>query len=175
MIGTFQALIVALLAVLPGALYTIAREANGATWAWRKTDGSNLILRFLSFSAVFHALLVPLTYYSYQRLIVNPVVAHGWPISWRWYALLLAYMALPYLVGVLTQKGRRVKGIRRVVALWNGSYEELRAWDRFFSSKPVGVMRFKLTNDEWKAGLFDDKSFASSYGEEGISTSPSNM
>jgi Family of unknown function (DUF6338) len=24
-----------------------------------------------------------------------------------------------------------------------------------------------LINDEWKSGLFDDKSFASSYGEEG--------
>ena len=28
-------------------------------------------------------------------------------------------------------------------------------------------MRLKLTNDEWKAGLFDDESYASSYGEDG--------
>lgn len=167
MIGTLQALIVALLAVLPGALFTIARETHGATWAWRQTDGSTLVVRFLSFSAVFHAICAPLTYYAYRRLIVNPVLANGWPISWRWYALLLAYMALPYLFGVLTQKGRRVKGLRQVVALWGGSYPELRAWDRFFSSKPAGVMRLKLVNDEWKAGLFNDRSFASSYGEEG--------
>lgn len=167
MIETLQALLVALLAVLPGALYTIARETHGAPWAWRHTDPSTLIMRFLSFSAVFHALFAPLTYYAYRRLIVNPVLENGWQISWRWYALLLAYMALPYLFGVLTQQGRRLKGIRRVVSLWGGKYPELRAWDRFFSDEPAGVMRLKLVNDEWKAGLFNKQSFASSYGEEG--------
>lgn len=174
MIGTFQALLVAILAVLPGALYTIALENSGATWAWRKTDASTLVVRLLIFSAAFHALVAPLTYYAYRRLLVNPVLENGWQISWRWYALLLAYTALPYLFGVLTEKGRRVKGnsrgaegVRRIVALWAGGYPELRAWDWLFSKRPVGVMRLRLTNGEWKAGLFAGDSFASSYGEEG--------
>jgi hypothetical protein len=167
MIGTLQALLVALLAVLPGALYTLARETYGATWAWRHADASTLVMRFLIFSAVFHALSAPLTYYAYRRLIVNPVLENGWQMSWRWYALLLAYMALPYLFGVLSQKGRQVPGLRRVVALWGGGYPELRAWDRFFLTRPVGVMRLKLANDEWKAGLFNYQSYASGYGEEG--------
>jgi hypothetical protein len=167
MIETLQALLVALLAVLPGALFTIAQESHGATWAWRRTDASTLVVRFLSFSAVFHALFAPLTYYTYQRLILNPVLVNGWQLSWRWYALLLAYMALPYLLGVLTEKGRRTKGLRRVVGLWTGRNPELRAWDRFFSNEPVGIMRLKLATGEWKVGVFDEDSFASSYGEEG--------
>jgi Family of unknown function (DUF6338) len=92
MIGTLQALLVALLAVLPGALYTIARENSGASWAWRSTDGAT----------------------------------------------------------------------------------ELRAWDWFFSKRIsknpkkrlTGIIRMRLMNDEWKAGLWAD-SYASSYGEEG--------
>jgi hypothetical protein len=64
----------------------------------------------------------------------------------------LVYMALPYFFGVLTEKGRRVKGVRWLVGLWGGDYPELRAWDWFFSSRPVGIMRLKLANDEWKAG-----------------------
>jgi hypothetical protein len=174
MIGTLQALLVALLAVLPGALYTIARENSGASWAWRSTDGVTLIFRFLSFSAVFHALFAPLSYYAYRRLIVNPVLANGWPISWRWYALLLVYMALPALFGAFTEMGRRRKGVSWLVALWDGRDPELRAWDWFFSKRSsknpkkrlTGIIRMRLMNDEWKAGLWAD-SYASSYGEEG--------
>lgn len=167
MIETLQALLVALLAVLPGALYTIALETHGASWAWRQTDGSTLVVRFLGFSAVFHAFFAPLTYYAYKRLIVNPVLINGWQVSWRWWALLLAYVVTPYLFGALTQKGRRVKGLRWLFTLWAGKNPELRAWDRFFSTERVGVMRLKLNNGEWKIGLFAGDSFASSYGEEG--------
>jgi hypothetical protein len=168
MIGTLQALLVALLAVLPGALFTIAQETHGASWAWRQTDPSGLLVRFLTFSAVFHALFAPLTYYAYRRLILNPVLANGWSISWRWYALLLAYMATPYFLGVLTEKGRDVKGLRWLVSLWGGRYPELRAWDRFFRNRPGGLLRLKLTDDGWKLGLFNNKgSYASGYGEDG--------
>jgi hypothetical protein len=67
MIGTLQALLVALLAVLPGALFTIAQERSGATWAWRHTDAATLILRFLSTSAIFHAFFAPVTYHAYNN------------------------------------------------------------------------------------------------------------
>jgi hypothetical protein len=175
MIGTLQALLVALLAVLPGALFTIARETSGATWAWRHADGATLIFRFLSASAVFHALFAPLTYHAYRKLIATHDLTEGRAISWWWWAWLLAYLILPYLWGVVTEKARpwddgpsRVKrGISWLVALYAGKNPELRAWDWFFSRKPVGVVRLQLSNDEWKAGLFDEQSRASSYGEEG--------
>jgi hypothetical protein len=81
MIGSLQALLVALLAVLPGALFTIARERSGATWAWRQTDASTLIFRFLGASAVFHAFFAPVTYLAYQKLIVTDALTRGCPIS----------------------------------------------------------------------------------------------
>jgi Family of unknown function (DUF6338) len=167
MIGTLQALLVALLAVLPGALFTIARETNGASWAWRATDNSTLVFRFLSFSAVYHVGFAWLTYIAYQRLIVTGRLANGCPISWKWYAVLLSYVAIPYLIGVVTEKGRHVKGLGWLVGLWAGRNPELRAWDRFFATEPAGLMRLKLTDEGWKLGLFNKKSYASGYGEDG--------
>jgi len=113
MIGTLEALLVALVAVLPGALYTIARENHGASWAWRGTDGATLIFRLLTFSAVFHALFAWVTYRAYQQLDVTDELYDGKPISWWWYLTLLAYIAIPYLWGVLVEKQRRKKFIQK--------------------------------------------------------------
>lgn len=66
-ISTFQALLVTVIAILPGAVYTIARESRGASWAWRKTDAATLIFRFLTASAFFHLLLAPVSYAAYQQ------------------------------------------------------------------------------------------------------------
>ena len=168
MIGTLQALLVALLAVLPGALFTIAQETHGASWAWRGTDNSTLVIRFLSFSAVYHVAFAWLTYIAYQRLIITGRLAHGCPLSWKWYAVLVSYVAVPYLIGVVTETGRRVRGLSWLVALWGGRYPELRAWDRFFRNRPAGLLRLKLIDDGWKLGLFTKKgSYASGYGEDG--------
>ena len=185
MIGTLQALLVAVIAVLPGALYTIARESHGASWAWRGTDGATLIFRLLTFSAVFHLVFAWLTYRAYQKLVVTCDLYNGKPISWWWYCALLAYVAVPYLWGVLVEKQHRRKFIQkmlgwkviqkvprwakpgRLISWWQSdSPRELRAWDFLFSKQQVGIVRLRLTNDEWKAGLWAD-SFASSYGEEG--------
>lgn len=58
-----------MIAVLPGAVYAIARENHGASWAWRKTDAATLIFRFLATSAAFHVLLAPATYYAYRHAL----------------------------------------------------------------------------------------------------------
>jgi hypothetical protein len=175
MIGTLQALLVALLAVLPGATYTIARESRGATWAWRQTDAATLIFRFLAASAVFHAVLAPITYRAYQHLVITHKLAEGQTLSWRWWPVLLGYVVVPYAVGAVTEIGRNwqqdpcclKRAVSRLVGLYAGRSPEPRAWDRFFSQRPYGIVRLQLTNDEWKAGLWSAGSFASQYGEDG--------
>jgi hypothetical protein len=84
--STFQALLVALLAVLPGAVYTLARENFGASWAWQHTDTSTQIFRLLGASAVFHAVFAPLSYRAYQELVVTHEAAKGETLSWWWWA-----------------------------------------------------------------------------------------
>ncbi|MBU8813180.1 MULTISPECIES: DUF6338 family protein [Mycobacteriaceae] len=178
MISTFQALAIALIAVLPGAVYTIARESGGASWAWRRTDTGALVLRFLCASAVFHALLAPITYGAYQRLVkpdgAADAVEEGRTLSWWWWVVVLVYLLVPFAAGALTERGRKwrdspkrwKKAVNWFVSLYAGSSPEPRAWDWFFDKHQSGIMRLKLANDEWKAGLWAD-SFASGYGEDG--------
>jgi len=178
MIGTVQALLVAVLAVLPGALYTLARENFGATWAWRRTDTATQIFRFLSASALFHALFAPLSYVAYQKLVITGALAYGDRISFWWWAAIGAYVVVPYLLGYATEWSRDwtespsrlinwpKRAIRWMLSFIGGRYPEPRAWDWFFSRSPIGIVRLRLTNDEWKAGLWAD-SFASGYGEDG--------
>jgi len=175
MFATLQALLAAAIAVLPGATYTIARESRGATWAWRQTSAATLIFRFLAASAFFHVLLAPVTYGAYEHLIITHKLADGQTLSWWWWLMLFAYVVLPYAAGVLTETGRgwrndrcRIKrAVSFVVAIYSGRSPEPRAWDRFFGWNPYGIVRIRLTNNEWKAGLWSDRSFASQYGEEG--------
>lgn len=175
MFGTLQALLVATIAVLPGAAYTIARESRGATWAWRQTDAATLIFRFLTASAVFHAMLAPVTYRAYEHLIVTHKISQGQTLSWRWWPVLVVYVVVPYVVGAITENARAwrddaswfKRALSRIVAVYAGLSPEPRAWDRFFGRRPYGIVRLQLTNDEWKAGLWSDLSFASQYGEDG--------
>lgn len=196
MIGTFQALLVALIAVLPGALYTIALENGGAAWAWRRTDTATQIFRFLGASAVFQAIFAPVTYWAYRELILTHVLIQGGPVAWYWWPILLAYLIVPYAWGQLTEgsrdwrldsedvaveKGFRHRiakfvrqltrllkvGINKLVGLYSTRDPEPRAWDRLFSKKNLGgYVRLKLTDGEWKAGLWYG-SYASGYGEDG--------
>ncbi|WP_101953240.1 DUF6338 family protein [Mycobacterium intracellulare] len=176
--STFQALLVAVIAVLPGAVYTIARESHGASWAWRKTDAATLIFRFLATSAAFHALLAPATYYGYRHVVVTGATApKGLP--WSWWVAIAAYVTVPYLVGVCMEdsrewkpSSRRVLGwpkntLKRLLAFISGIDPEPRAWDRLFSKNRTGYVTLKLKDSqEWKAGIWYRPAYASAYGED---------
>lgn len=175
---TFQALLVAVLAVLPGAVYTIARESHGASWAWRKTDAATLVFRFLATSAAFHVLLAPASFYVYRHVVLTgPTAPHVLP--WSWWAAVAAYITVPYLVGAWMEDSRewkqspyRVMGwpkntLKRLLAFISGTDPEPRAWDRLFSRNRTGYITLKLKDsEEWKAGLWYRPAYASAYGEE---------
>lgn len=178
--STFQALFVALLPVLPGALYTLARENFGASWAWQQTDTATQIFRFLGASVVLHVLFAPLSYRAYQEFVANRVAENatkGETLSWWWWAALAGYALLPYALGALTESSRSWRphscGLIRwpqalltwLLSLFVGKNPEPRAWDFLFSKPDLGgYIRLKLTGDKgWKAGLWVD-SYASGFG-----------
>lgn len=167
MISTFQALLVALVAVLPGALYTIAREHRTA--AWSLDDAAREIIRFLAVSAAFHAVLAPITFYAYRKLIKTGALAAG-DVSLWWWPVLLLYMVLPFALGEITARSRQwgpssgtfKRWLRRGISLYTATSPEPRAWDRVFSRPDgIGLMRLRLTDGSWKAGPFDGASYAS--------------
>ncbi|ORW07207.1 DUF6338 family protein [Mycobacterium kyorinense] len=177
MVTTFQALLVAIIAVLPGAVYTLARESHGASWAWRKTDAATLIFRFLATSAAFQALLAPATYYAYRHVVLTGATAPD-ELPWTWWAAIAAYITIPYLVGVWMEdsrdwkpSSRRVIGwpknaVKRTLAFISGTDPEPRAWDRLFSTDRTGYITLKLKGGEWKAGIWYRPAYASAYGED---------
>ncbi len=179
MISTFQALLVTAIAILPGAVYTVARESRGASWAWRKTDAATLIFRFLTASAFFHLLLAPISYAAYQNVTTNHILSAGRPFPWSWWVCLAAYIAVPYTFGVCMEESRGWKrsprrvlgwpknGLKSVLAFISGADPEPRAWDRLFSKHRTGYITLKLKDSGgWKAGLWYAPSYASAYGED---------
>lgn len=179
MISTFQALLVTAIAILPGSVYTIARESRGASWAWRKTDAPTLIFRFLTASAFFHLLLAPVSYAAYQHITVNHMLSAGHPFPWSWWGWVATYIVVPYTFGVCMEESRSWERSQRRVLGWPknafkwvlgfvaGTDPEPRAWDRLFSKHRTGYITLRLKRTgEWKAGLWYAPSYASAYGED---------
>lgn len=104
--STFQALAVALLALLPGALYEIAREQRSGQWGAR---GADQILRLLGFSVAFQVLLFPMTYWLYSHYIVSGHLARGEAVSGWVVVLLVVYLAAPFGFGRLTAWAQRLR------------------------------------------------------------------
>ncbi len=139
MISTFQALVVALVAVLPGAAYLFAYEREGGSYSVGLSDR---LVRFLAASAAMHALLAAGSYWLYRHAIVSGDLHAGRSPLWAVEAAALAYVALPTAAGLTVGRGRR-KGARWAVLLV-GDSPEPRAWDYLWSSAPSGFVRARL-------------------------------
>lgn len=104
--STFQALGVALLALLPGALCELAREQRSGRWRLR---GADQLFRLLAFSVVFQVVIAPLTYWLYAHYIVTGHLREGRPVSgWLW-VLLCVYLVVPFAFGLAPTQHREVR------------------------------------------------------------------
>jgi Family of unknown function (DUF6338) len=149
-VETFQALGVLVLAFLPGALYMWAFEREAGGWGLGVTDR---LLRFVGFSAVFHALAAPLTYIAYRDFIVSGRLAHGKALPlWLW-LVPVVYVAIPTLAGTFT--GVATAAGRNWTRFVAGRSPAPRAWDHLFSAHDLdGWVRVKLKEGGWLAGTF---------------------
>jgi hypothetical protein len=73
-VSTFQAIAVTVVALLPGALYVWGFEGQLGLWGIRLVDR---LLRFFGYSAGFHALLSPGTYWFYATYAETGRLAAG--------------------------------------------------------------------------------------------------
>ena len=150
LVETFQALGVFALAFLPGALYVWAFEREAGGWGLGVTDR---LLRFIGFSAIFHALAAPLTYIAYRDFIVTGRLAHGKALPlWLW-LIAVAYVAIPTLAGTIT--GVATSAGSRWTRFVAGRSPAPRAWDHLFSAHDLdGWVRLKLKSGEWAVGTY---------------------
>jgi len=165
---TFQAITVAIIAVVPGALYTYAyeRQARG----YEAPKAADRLVRLLAASVVMHAALAALTYDLYRRYVetgrfrsgaVNPLLVE---------LAALGYVGLPTLVGFLIGSAQRHNW--KWVRWFLGRQREPRAWDDLWNRKQNAIIRLKLQSGGWLAGLWGklgadgSPPYAAGYGEE---------
>ena len=146
---TFEAIAVAVVALLPGALYVWGFERQVGNWGIGLSDR---LLRFLGTSAVFHAVVAPLTYWLWTTYVRSGQVSRGHLLPpWLW-LIVFAYVAFPFLLG--TRVGLATSHGRQWVRAFTGPDPAPRAWDHFFASHPDGWMRLRLKSGTWIGGAY---------------------
>jgi hypothetical protein len=156
---TVQALAIAVVAVLPGALGVWGYERRVGKWSIGSPDR---VIRFVATSAGFHAALAPLTYWLWRHYVHSGRLGRHdtLPVS-LWLALLL-YLAVPYAVGRMA--GWALTGDLHVGWL-RVSNPAPRSWDFFFATKPSGWMRIRLKSGRWIGGAYASGSYVGGYPE----------
>ena len=162
---TFEAIAVAAVALLPGALYVWAFERQVGKWGIGLSDR---LFRFFGTSALFHALIAPATYGFWATFIESGDVGEGRPLPlWLW-AVVLGYVGVPFTLGTVVGIGTRNGDSR--ARFFTGPDPAPRAWDHFFASRPDGWIRMRLKSGAWIGGAYapsDEgiQSYAAGYPE----------
>jgi hypothetical protein len=158
--STLQALLVTLLAILPGAMYTWAFERIAGRWGIGLTDR---LYRFIGISAVVQALLAPVSYHVWDTYF-RAGADRGDDLSiWLW-PLAIAYVLIPAGIGtwVASAFNKKEKWAEVLV----GPTPAPTAWDALFSGNPKDIyVLMRLKCGTWVGGQYADGSYVGGYPE----------
>jgi len=165
-ISTFQALAVALLALLPGASSTFAYERVVGGFGVSLSDR---LVRFLAASALFAALFSGPGLLLYRHFIVTGQLGRGDVNALVFEVVILAYVLLPTAAGTGIGYGQKRKWSWVTVLV--GDTPEPRAWDYLWRRGVPAIVRVKLKSGSWLAGIFGtttagQRSYAAGYPEK---------
>src|SRR5687767_1708784 len=161
---TFQALAVIAFGLLPGALYVWAFERLVGSWGIGLSDR---LLRFIGISAVFHAVVAPISYWIWAEIFLTGKLSSG-ELSLLMWLVPVSYVGIPIVAG------SRVAIAMRKGQAWarflTGPDPEPWAWDYLFGLRPDGWVLLKLKSGIWLGGAFSHRdarwrSYASGYPE----------
>jgi hypothetical protein len=172
--STAVQLLAALLLVLPGVVYQVARSRLRGP---NPDDASatNRVLRALGFSAGLNAAYLLLLGPELLGLARDPAGQLGWEglsanaRSVGWLALLLLIIIPIFAAGLgtlMTVFGPRLRTFSWLTWVPRISYNPTpRAWDYAFRNAPACYVRLLMTDSSWLGGWYGSKSFVSSYPE----------
>lgn len=173
--STVVGVLVILVAVLPGAVYTWAFERQASPFGVTFADRT---LRFIGVSVVVHLLAAWPEYAVYRVAIAGRHVVLVGQFLLLWAGLLLL-VALPGVAGTVlgglyatrtTRKGW--SGVRkhlseeqeaRLLSTMLGRDPAPRAWDQLFSERPDAYLRVRTVDGTWLAGRFANASYAGGF------------
>lgn len=129
MINTLEALGVAVLALLPGALYTWSFEREVGAWGATFADR---LFRFVGASAVFHAAMAWPSHLIYSNFVHSGRIARGEALpAWMWFVP-VGFVIVPILLGSFV--GNSTYRRRRWTRFLVGRSPAPRAWDHLFAA-----------------------------------------
>ncbi len=160
---TFLSIAVAMVALIPGALYTWSFERQVGRWGVGLSDR---VLRFVGGSAILHAAFAPLTYWLWADQW--HMVRAGEPLNWSLWLAVIGYAAIPTIAGSVV--GRSTKKGRSWSKFLVGPDPAPRAWDFLFQEHNLdGWIRLRLKSGIWLGGAFAEangrRSYAAGYPE----------
>jgi hypothetical protein len=165
---TAIALVIAVVAVLPGAAYSWAFEREAGAYGAGLADRT---LRFLAASVVFHALLAWPEYLLWRVAVAGhrSLDAGQFAVLWAGGVVLVA---VPYGLGRLLGRVYRQSeeadspapgAAAAVMAAVVGPERVPTAWDAVFARRQATYLRALLADGSWVAGVFGSESYAGGY------------
>lgn len=172
---SFTALLVVVVAVLPGSVFTWAYERQASPYGVTLRDR---MLRFITVSLIFHLVLAWPEYAVYRVAIEGEGILQPGRFASLW-AGLIVLVAVPGGIGTVlgglyaTRNTRNGwQWIRRwlpehrehqLLRLMLGRTPAPRAWDDLFSDRPNVYVRVRTLEGFWIAGRFAGQSYAGGF------------
>jgi Family of unknown function (DUF6338) len=168
MVGTFQALSILLLAILPGAVLVFSFERHAGAVAG---DANERLVRFVIGTVVVFPCTAILAAWTYSRVVHAPI--EGSPgeftnrleeplgISPAWTLLPLVYVLVPWCLGWALGEGVVWLRRRAVNNRTTSRVPGVAAWDIVFLAPGPKLIAAKLRGGPWIGGMFASNSFAS--------------
>jgi hypothetical protein len=148
LLPTFVALAVAVLAIVPGAVFVFSYESQLGSYGASLPDR---VYRFLAASAVLHAVAAGPTYQLYRSYVATGRLARGAVNPLAVEVAALVYLLVPFIAGTIWGFGAR-KGWR-IIRSFSASSPQPTAWEHVFSREPQGWARIRLKSGTCIGGL----------------------
>lgn len=173
--STAADLLIVLVAVLPGSIFTWAYERQNSAYGVAFADR---VLRFIAVSVIFHLLLAWPEYGIFRVTIEGrrQLATGQFALLWAGACLLAALPAVAGTVlgGLYATRTARTgwtwvrrhlsaAGETRLLATLLGRTPAPRAWDDLFSERPTVYLRIQVAGGEWLAGRFAEESYAGGF------------
>jgi uncharacterized protein DUF6338 len=165
--STVVGVLVIVVAVLPGLVYTLAFERQAGGFGVTLADRT---FRFIAVSVIFHIFAAWPEYWLYRTSLAGREEVLAGQFGLLWVALILG-VCVPGLlggrIGALYRRRSELAGWRLwLLRLVLGPSVAPRAWDNYFSERPDVYLRVRTTADTWLAGLFASRSYAAGFPQD---------
>lgn len=160
MLTTVQTLLATAIGVVPGAVYVAAYDGQ---LGQGRSSLPDRLTRYVTTSAVLHALLAPGTLLLAQQL--SDIPSGSYLETNPWWALVpgVLYVAVPALAGAVHGTTIRVRGRSPISALFRLFPQSIRpetataapsSWDHLLVGRGPGYVRLRLRDGAWVGGFW---------------------